>query len=93
VKHHIVNLVISMYQRTPVLGLRLWITKELYHFIKVRNLANLFARVFVSCFGLGVLDCAKGLELPVVEAVGAAVGLQANRGDVYAVEFGNGLDS
>jgi hypothetical protein len=68
VEDDVVDLVVAMHKRAPVLGLRLGVAEEGHHLVKVRDLADRLARVLILGLHLRVLDGVERLELSVVEA-------------------------
>ena len=91
-KHQIINLVIPMHKRAPVLWLRLRILEERHHLVEVRDLADGNLGLDVDGLRLRQRDGAERRELPVVEAGGLAEGGEVDRGGGDAVELGEGAD-
>jgi hypothetical protein len=85
---HIINLVVAVHERAPVLGLRLRITEESDHGVLVRDLADGDLGLLIDGFGLRFGDCVEGGDLAVVEARGFAVALESDVFGHDAVEFG-----
>jgi len=74
----VIDLVVAMDQCSPVLRLRAWIPEKRNRIIVVRNLSNSNFRINIDRVGLRRRDCAKGLDLAVVEAPWLAKVSEAN---------------
>jgi len=68
VKYQIIDLVITVDRRPPILRLGLLITEELEHLLNMRDLSDSFLRIDVHGCSLRFADRAKSSDLPVVEA-------------------------
>ncbi len=86
-EHQIVDLVVAMNERRPVLRLRAPVLEESHHVVEVRDLADGHVRLDVDGLRLHLRDRAEGRDLSIVEARGFAEAGQPDRGWVHAVEF------
>ena len=91
-EHQIIDLVIAMHKRAPVLRLRLRIAEEADHLVEMRDLAHGLVRLDVYGLRLRLGDRVEGCELSVVEAGGLAEGGQVDRGGGDTVKFCEGAD-
>src|SRR5262249_40177035 len=87
VEDQVVDLVVAVHECATVFGLGFWIAEKGDHLVKVWDVADWYARVFVFCLGLCRFKSGKGLQLTVVEARGFAELAEANVGRLYTVEF------
>lgn len=87
VENDIVDLVVSVHERTSVLGLSIWVAKVRDHLVKMRDLAHRHTGLLVLGRHLCSLDVAKCLQLSVVEAAILAKVLEPNVFRVHSVEL------
>lgn len=90
---NIIDLVIAMDEGASVVGLSLWISKKLYHVVKVWNLSNWLACLLGDGLGLSSLYGIECPQLTIVEARGLSKLLHIHAGWYDAVKFGQGLNS
>ena len=88
VEDDVVDLVVAVHKRRPVLGLRAGVLEEADHLVVVRDHSDGFVGVFVTGLRLAFRDGGEGLELAVVEAALSAELFEADAFGVDAVEFG-----
>ena len=77
VEDQIVDLIVSMYQGSPVLWLFRLLREKRHHFVEMRNLADLLSRLNVFVFRLGYTQGAKCFQLSVIKSGMSAKFLQA----------------
>ena len=93
VEDYVVNFVVAVHERRPVLRLRLWLLEEADHLVVVWNLSDWLASVFVLCLRLTLRYGRKSLDLSVIEATLTTKLFQANTLGLDAVELGQRGDS
>ena len=91
-KHQVVDLVVAVDERRPVLGLCALVPEKRHHVVEMRDLAHGHVRLDVDGLRLRLGDGAEGRDLAVVEARRLAEAGEADGGRVHAVEFGEGAD-
>jgi len=88
VEDDIVDFVVAVHERRPILGLRARILEEADHLVVVRDHPDGFVGVLVAGLRLALRNGGEGLELSVVESAMSAEFLETDAFGVDAVEFG-----
>jgi hypothetical protein len=88
VEDHVINLVVAMNERPSIFWLHLFVFEEVYHIVKMRYRSHRFISLGIPRFSLKLVDCRKGLYLPVVKPGGSAIALKTNIFRLDLMELG-----